>query len=63
MLLIDLMKLEIVVCGFEFGVDYGKMIFCYDLDEQGCVCGECDVCLLRFCGFVQQGIDDLVVYC
>lgn len=60
--LIDMIKGEIVARGLELGVDYGQTISCYDPDDAGLACGECDACLLRLRGFAQQGIDDPAPY-
>ena len=56
--LISLSKQQIIARGLELGVDYGMTLSCYDPDEQGRACGQCDSCLLRQEGFRSNGIAD-----
>jgi 7-cyano-7-deazaguanine synthase len=56
--LIDLAKHEIIRWGLELGVEYGLTHSCYDPDESGRPCGECDACLLREKGFAEAGVPD-----
>ena len=60
--LIDLSKAEIIGRGVELGVDYAATMSCYDPDDQGRACGECDSCILRRKGFAEAGIDDPTRY-
>ena len=60
--LIDLTKSEIVAQGLELGVDYSMTVTCYDPDNQGQACGECDACLLRIRGFKENGMNDPAPY-
>ena len=60
--LINLSKADIIKAGVELGVDYSKTISCYDPDEQGSACGQCDSCLLRKKGFEQAGVKDPTNY-
>ncbi len=55
-------KADIVRKGLELGVDYSITHSCYDPDENGRACGECDSCTLRLRGFMQAGFDDPVQY-
>ena len=56
--LIRLSKGEIIKLGRDTGVDFAWTHSCYDPDERGRPCGECDSCLLRRKGFEEAGIDD-----
>jgi 7-cyano-7-deazaguanine synthase len=55
-------KADIVKLGAELGLDFGLTHSCYDPDEQGRPCGECDSCLLRKKGFREAGITDSLAY-
>ena len=56
--LIKLKKSEIVKLGMELNVDYSLSHSCYDPDENGNPCGECDSCRLRIEGFHEAGFID-----
>ena len=56
--LINMSKAEIIKKGLELGLDYSKTISCYDPDENGKPCGNCDSCQLRNKGFEENGILD-----
>jgi 7-cyano-7-deazaguanine synthase len=60
--LVHMTKADIVKLGAELGLDFGLTHSCYDPDEQGRSCGECDSCLLRKKGFREAGIADSLVY-
>lgn len=60
--LIDLSKQEIIIRGVELGVDYSLTVSCYQADDTGRACGECDSCRLRKLGFEQAGIEDPTRY-
>ena len=60
--LIALSKAEIIQAGTQLGVAYQDTISCYQADEQGRACGQCDSCLLRAQGFAQAGIKDVTQY-
>ena len=60
--LIDLTKAEVIRRGLELGVDYGLTRSCYDPDESGAACGECDSCQLRLAGFAAVGVEDPAPY-
>lgn len=55
-------KGEIVRAAEKAGVDLGLTISCYDPDEAGRACGECDACLLRKKGFREAGVLDPTKY-
>ena len=60
--LIFMTKAEIVQRGTRLGVDYGLTLSCYDPDEEGRACGQCDACLLRLKGFEDAGLKDPAPY-
>ncbi len=60
--LIDLTKAEIVKSGTQLGLDYGLTVSCYQADEQGRACGQCDSCKLRAQGFQDAGLPDPTRY-
>lgn len=60
--LLNLSKAEIIKLGVSLGVDYSQTVSCYQADEQGRACGECDSCYLRQQGFLQAKIDDPTIY-
>ncbi|HTZ40418.1 MAG TPA: 7-cyano-7-deazaguanine synthase QueC [Syntrophales bacterium] len=55
-------KAEIIREGAKLGVDYRWTHSCYDPDEKGRACGDCDSCLLRKKGFREAGIPDPTIY-
>jgi 7-cyano-7-deazaguanine synthase len=55
-------KAAIIRLGTEVGVDFSITHSCYDPEEGGFACGECDSCLLRRKGFMEAGIPDTLVY-
>ena len=60
--LIDLSKGAIIDVGLRLGVDYSMTVSCYQADEMGRACGECDSCRLRAVGFEQAGVPDPTRY-
>ena len=60
--LIDLTKAEIIQQGQLLGVDYSMTTTCYQANDKGEACGECDACVLRQIGFNQAGVDDPTRY-
>jgi len=60
--LIQLTKAEIILKGFELGVDYSLTHSCYNPLEDGTSCGSCDSCLLRLKGFNDAGFEDPIEY-
>ena len=60
--LITLSKAGIVRAAQELGVDFGLTHSCYDPDERGRPCGECDSCVLRKKGFAEAGLVDPLDY-
>lgn len=60
--LMQFTKKEIIEKGAALGVDYSTTYSCYDPDQQGRACGECDSCRLRLKGFADAGLTDPVQY-
>ena len=60
--LIHMTKAEIIKEGLSLGVDYGLTHSCYDPNEVGLACGNCDSCLLRLKGFKKLGVEDPLQY-
>ena len=60
--LIDLTKAQIIKQGIANGVDYSLTVSCYQADDLGRACGECDSCRLRKQGFSDAGISDPTIY-
>jgi 7-cyano-7-deazaguanine synthase len=60
--LIDLTKSQIITLGTTLGVNYGLTVSCYEADNEGRACGECDSCRLRRAGFEGAGIQDPTIY-
>ncbi len=58
----DLSKAEIVALGEKLGVDFARTVSCYQADEQGRACGQCDACRLRHQGFIDAGRPDVTRY-
>jgi 7-cyano-7-deazaguanine synthase len=59
--LAQLNKAGIVKLAQEVGVDFALTHSCYDPDDQGRACGECDSCILRRKGFEEAGVRDPIV--
>lgn len=60
--LIHLHKSEIILKGLSLGVDYGQSVTCYQADDQGLACGQCDACEFRARGFKEAGVSDPTQY-
>lgn len=60
--LMHLTKGEIIRQGAALGVDYGMTVSCYQANEAGEACGQCDSCRLRKVGFEQAGVADPTRY-
>jgi 7-cyano-7-deazaguanine synthase len=60
--LIGLSKAEIVKQGVALGVDYSLTVSCYQADETGRACGNCDSCRIRRDGFSAAGVPDPTLY-
>jgi 7-cyano-7-deazaguanine synthase len=55
-------KARIVREGQALGVDYSLTVSCYNADDAGRACGQCDSCRLRRAGFEEAGIPDPTRY-
>jgi 7-cyano-7-deazaguanine synthase len=60
--LMNMEKSEIISWGMELGVDFSKTISCYQPDQDGNSCGNCDSCIIRKNGFKQAGVVDPTNY-
>jgi len=60
--LVDMTKADIIRAGTDLGVDFGKTVSCYALDEKGAACGVCDSCRLRAEGFRAAKLPDPTIY-
>ncbi|MDT7041476.1 7-cyano-7-deazaguanine synthase QueC [Candidatus Nitronereus thalassa] len=60
--LLQLSKAQIIQRGIELGVPFELTHSCYDPNEEGVACGQCDSCLIRLEGFRQAGKKDPVSY-
>lgn len=56
--LLTMTKAEIISKGISLGVDYSQTISCYNPDENGVACGQCDSCKIRQQGFADAGMSD-----
>lgn len=60
--LLQLSKAQIIQQGVVLGVPFELTHSCYDPDESGVACGQCDSCLIRLEGFRQACLEDPVTY-
>lgn len=60
--LIALSKADIIRTGLRLGVDYSQTVSCYQADDEGRACGQCDSCRLRRQGFAAAGVADPTRY-
>lgn len=60
--LINLGKAQIIQRGVALGVNYALTVSCYQADDLGRACGECDSCRLRRAGFIDAAIADPTTY-
>jgi 7-cyano-7-deazaguanine synthase len=60
--LINLSKADIIRTGTKLGLDFSQTHSCYDPDDQGRACGDCDSCILRRKGFEVADIPDPTIY-
>ncbi len=56
--LISMSKARIIQTGISLGVDYSMTNSCYDPNDQGEPCQQCDACQLRAKGFEEAGLPD-----
>jgi 7-cyano-7-deazaguanine synthase len=60
--IINLTKAQIIELGSTLGVDYSQTVSCYQANDLGEACGECESCRLRKAGFAQAKISDPTRY-
>lgn len=60
--LIDLTKAQIIHKGLALGVNYGLTVSCYQANDTGEACGQCDSCRLRKKGFEEAKVPDPTIY-
>jgi len=60
--LIDKTKAEIIGIGIELNIDYSETVSCYQANERGQACGNCDSCQLRRKGFEDAAVSDPTRY-
>ena len=60
--IIKMTKAQIIKTGEDLGFDYSMTHSCYDPDQQGRSCGQCDSCKLRLKGFAEAGLTDPIEY-
>ena len=60
--LLYLTKAQIIQKAHELKLDLSLTVSCYDADEQGQACGQCDSCRLRAKGFIDANLPDVTLY-
>ena len=60
--LMTMSKAQIIQAGMALGVDYALTVSCYQADDAGRACGQCESCRLRKVGFQQAGVADVTRY-
>lgn len=55
-------KAETIQRGIDLGVDYATTTTCYQADDQGRACGQCQSCVVRREGFKVAGVKDPTRY-
>ncbi len=60
--LLSLSKSQIIHRGRTLGVPFELTHSCYDPQEDGLACGQCDSCMIRLQGFREAGVPDPVSY-
>lgn len=60
--LIDLSKAQTLQLGHSLGVDYALTVSCYQANNKGEACGQCESCALRKKGFDEAGLPDVTRY-
>ena len=60
--IISMSKSEIIQLGATLGVDYSQTVSCYQANDLGEACGECESCRLRQIGFKAAGVADPTRY-
>jgi 7-cyano-7-deazaguanine synthase len=60
--LVAFSKAEIIQTGTQLGVNFSQTMSCYQPDEKGLACGQCDSCEIRRKGFEDANITDPTAY-
>ncbi|MEE4244561.1 MAG: 7-cyano-7-deazaguanine synthase QueC [Kangiellaceae bacterium] len=60
--LIDKTKVEIIEWGNQLGVNYSQTVSCYQADQDGLACGQCDSCNIRQQAFADAAVADPTRY-
>lgn len=60
--IIHMSKAQIIQLGSTLGLDYSQTVSCYQANDLGEACGECESCQLRQTGFKQAGVSDPTRY-
>ena len=60
--IINMSKAQIIELGSTLGVDYSQTVSCYQANDLGEGCGECESCRLRQIGFKQANLSDPTRY-
>ena len=60
--LLRMTKREIIRTGLDLGVDFALTVSCYDPQDDGTACGQCDACRLRLQGFAALSLTDPAPY-
>lgn len=57
-----LSKVQTIQLGKSLNVDYSLTVSCYQANDAGEACGQCDSCIFRQRGFIGAGMDDPTLY-
>ena len=60
--IISMSKAEIIQLGNTLGIDYSQTVSCYQANDLGEACGQCESCRLRQVGFLQANLSDPTRY-
>jgi 7-cyano-7-deazaguanine synthase len=60
--IISMSKAEIIQLGKTLGIDYSQTVSCYQANDLGEACGQCESCRLRQAGFLQANLSDPTRY-
>ena len=60
--IISMSKSQSIKLGNTLGVDYAQTVSCYQANDLGEACGECESCRLRQAGFAQAKLNDPTRY-
>ena len=60
--IVNMSKSEIIQLGLSLGLDYSQTVSCYQANDLGEACGECESCRLRQAGFAQANVSDPTRY-